>query len=122
MGELTLLAKDLYRQDLGKVLAVPAVNVAYSDEEAVGTRVMRGYVGDHVDQSRPSLARDEIVQWQSAPPALVKCLPNLNQPSWSSPVERDMTFVFVEAIHLILVNTYIAEFFLLFETFIDACY
>lgn len=77
MGELTLLAKDLYRQGLGKVLVVPAVNVAYSDEEAVG---------DHVDQPRPSLARDEIVQWQSAPPAMVKCLPNFDQPSWTSPV------------------------------------
>ncbi|KAJ5984074.1 hypothetical protein N7481_006173 [Penicillium waksmanii] len=86
MGEPTLLAKDLYRQGLGKVLAVPAVNVAYSDEEAVGTRALRGYVGDHIDQSRPSLARDETVQWQSAPPAMVKCLPNFNQPSWTSPV------------------------------------
>ncbi|CAI7638336.1 unnamed protein product [Penicillium pancosmium] len=86
MGEPTLLAKDLYRQGLGKVLAVPAVNVAYSDEEAVDTRVRRGYVGDHVDQSRPSLARDEIVQWQSAPPAMVKCLPNFDQSSWTSPV------------------------------------
>lgn len=86
MGEPTLLAKDLYRQGLGKVLAVPAVNVAYSDKEAVGTKMIRGHVGDHVDQSRPSLAQDEIVLWQSAPPGMVKCLPNFDQPSWSSPV------------------------------------
>ncbi|CAI7668217.1 unnamed protein product [Penicillium manginii] len=69
-----------------EVLAVPAVNVAYFDEEAVGTKMMRGYVGDHVEQSRPSLAQDEIVQWQSAPPPMVKCLPSFQQPSWTTPL------------------------------------
>lgn len=86
MGEPTLLAKDLYRHGLGKVLAVPAVNVAYSDKEAVGTKLMRGYVGDHVDQSKPILTQDEIVRWQSAPPGMVKCLPNFDQPSWVKPI------------------------------------
>lgn len=86
MGEPTLLAKDLYRHGLGKVLAVPSVNVAYSDKEAVGTKFTRGYVGDHVDQSRPILTQDEIVQWQSAPPGMVKCLPNFDQPSWTKPM------------------------------------
>ncbi|KAJ5089912.1 hypothetical protein N7532_008596 [Penicillium argentinense] len=86
MGEPTLLAKDMYRHGLGKVLAVPAVNVAYSDKEAVGTKLTRGYVGDHVDQSKSSLGQDELVSWKSAPPGMVKCLPNFDQPSWVDPV------------------------------------
>ncbi|KAJ5221195.1 uncharacterized protein N7469_010082 [Penicillium citrinum] len=86
MGEPTLLAKDLYRHGHGKILAVPSVNVAYSDKEAVGTKLMQGYVSDHVDISRPILAQDEIVQWQAAPPGMVKCLPNFDQPSWAKPM------------------------------------
>lgn len=85
MGEPTLLAKDLYRHGHGKILAVPAVNVAYSDKEAVGTKSMRGYVSDHVNVSKSMLDQEESVTWQSKPPGMVKCLPNFDQPTWTEP-------------------------------------
>ncbi|KAI9926879.1 hypothetical protein MW887_003977 [Aspergillus wentii] len=84
MGEPTLLAKDLWRQGLGKIMAVPAVNVAYSDEEATGTKTNRGYVGDRVDLM--SIDQEERYKWQDEPPGLVKCLPSFNRPSWVKPV------------------------------------
>ncbi|KAJ5595137.1 uncharacterized protein N7459_001345 [Penicillium hispanicum] len=83
MGEPTLLAKDLYRHGLGKILAVPSVNVAYSDKEAVGTKHVRGYVGNHVNMSKPTMDEEEYVQWQSAPPGMLKCMPNFDQQTWT---------------------------------------
>jgi alpha-1,3-mannosyltransferase len=77
MGEPTLLAKNLYRQGLGKFWLCLRL---------MSHTLMRGYAGDHVDQSRLSLAQDEIVQWQSAPPPMVKCLPSFQQPSWTMPL------------------------------------
>ncbi|KAJ5825692.1 hypothetical protein N7474_002830 [Penicillium riverlandense] len=85
MGEPTLLAKDLFRHGLGKIMAVPSVNVAYNDDEALGTKAKHGYVADHVNMSRSLMANEEFVEWQLAPPPMVKCLPNFNQPSWVPP-------------------------------------
>lgn len=85
MGEPMLLAKDLYRRGRGRVLAVPAVNLAYSDDEAVGTKDVRGYVHDHVNVSKSKLDQEEIASWQRAPPAMVKCLPSFDNPSWVEP-------------------------------------
>jgi alpha-1,3-mannosyltransferase len=85
MGEPTLLAKDLFRRGLGKIMVVPSVNVAYNDDEALGTKAIHGYVADHVNMSRSLMANEEFVEWQLAPPPMVKCLPNFNQPSWVPP-------------------------------------
>lgn len=80
-GEASLLAKDMWRQDLGKILAVPAVNVGYSNDEGVKTKQRRGYVSDHVDISSDKARQGELVEWQRQPPGKVKCLPNRDQPS-----------------------------------------
>lgn len=85
MGGPTLLAKDLYRRGRGKILAVPAVNLAYSNDEAIQTKDVRGYVHNHVNVSRSMLDQEEIVSWQRAPPAMVKCLPTFDKPSWVEP-------------------------------------
>jgi alpha-1,3-mannosyltransferase len=86
MGEPMLLAKDLFRHGLGKIMAVPSVNVAYNDDEALGTKARRGYVADHVNVSRSLMANEEFVEWQLAPPPMVKCLPHFDQPSWVPPI------------------------------------
>ncbi|KAJ6095362.1 hypothetical protein N7486_006108 [Penicillium sp. IBT 16267x] len=83
MGEPMLLADDLFSQGLGKILAVPSVNVAYSDNEATETKHTRGYVSDHVNTSRESLYEDEMVQWQIAPPDMIKCLAHSDQLAWT---------------------------------------
>ncbi|KAJ5622589.1 hypothetical protein N7528_005821 [Penicillium herquei] len=83
MGESMLLAKDLFSQGLGKILAVPSVNVAYSDDEATETKQIRGYVSDHINHDLAELDAKEIVQWQRDPPELVKCLPLSEQVAWT---------------------------------------
>lgn len=83
MGEPMLLAKDLYSQGLGKILAVPSVNVAYSDNEATKTKQIRGYVGDHVNTLNQDLDEYERVEWQTAPPDMIKCLAHSDQLAWT---------------------------------------
>lgn len=83
MGEPMLLAKDLYSQGLGKILAVPSVNVAYSDNEATETKHTRGYVGDHVNALNQKLDENETIQWQTAPPDMIKCLVHSDQLAWT---------------------------------------
>ena len=82
-GEATLLAKDLFASGLGRILAVPSVNVAYSNDEALGTKHTRGYVSDHVNVTSSVLDHGETVQWQQDPPDLIKCLPLLDDISWT---------------------------------------
>ncbi|KAJ5671400.1 hypothetical protein N7507_000527 [Penicillium longicatenatum] len=82
-GEPMLLAKDMYSQGLGKILAVPSVNVAYTDNEATETKHIRGYVGDHINTSSQKLNEYEVVQWQTAPPNMIKCLAHSDQLAWT---------------------------------------
>ncbi|KAL1969990.1 hypothetical protein VTN77DRAFT_6395 [Rasamsonia byssochlamydoides] len=86
MGEATLLAKDMWRQEMGKIMAVPTVNVGYSDHECSKTKERRGYVHDHVDMTSSVDTPEEMIDWQTRPPGMVKCLPDWNQPSWVEPV------------------------------------
>lgn len=85
MGEPTLLAKDMWRLGIGKIAAIPTVNVAYNDEEAKSTKKERGYVGDHVNLTLSEPTDDERIPWLSEPPGMVKCLPAFNEPSWVRP-------------------------------------
>ncbi len=87
MGEPTLLAKDMWKQGIGKVLAVPTVNVGYSNEDGVKIKARRGYVTDHINTSHsPEDPQTELVAWQSKPPPMVKCLPTFDAPSWVPPI------------------------------------
>jgi alpha-1,3-mannosyltransferase len=71
---------------MGKIMAVPTVNVAYNDEEAKSTKAVRGYVADHINTSLPLAMGEELIRWQIEPPGMVKCLPDFDQPSWVKPV------------------------------------
>src|SRR6266536_6706684 len=87
MGEPTLLAKDMWKQGIGRILAVPSVNVGYNNEEGAKIKERRGYVTYNVDTSRPpDEPQSELVVWQSKPPPMVKCLPKWEEPSWVPPV------------------------------------
>lgn len=76
-GEPMLLAKDLYRRGRGKILAVLTVNHAYSEDEAAGTKAVRGNVHGRVNVSRSRLDQEETVSWQRGPRAMVECPPTL---------------------------------------------
>lgn len=44
MREPMTLAKDLWKLGVGKILAIPAVNIAYDYDAARGAKSERGYV------------------------------------------------------------------------------
>ncbi|KKZ63102.1 hypothetical protein EMCG_00312 [[Emmonsia] crescens] len=84
-GEPTLLGKDLWRIGQGKILAVPAVNVAYEYSNALEAKDVRGYVHNVVHDSG-SYHKDELVNWNKKPPPMVKCMPVFYQQSWMDPL------------------------------------
>lgn len=85
MASPMLLARDMWRRGRAKILAVPSINVARFDEEAVGAKALRGYVSDHVDSLQPMLNQTEYISWQTKPPGMIKCLPDLRHSKWIAP-------------------------------------
>ncbi|KAJ5303008.1 hypothetical protein N7476_009807 [Penicillium atrosanguineum] len=85
MASAMLLARDMWRRGRAKILAVPSINVARYDEEAVGAKALRGYVSDHVDSLQPRLNQTEYISWQTKPPGMIKCLPDLKHSKWIAP-------------------------------------
>lgn len=85
MGEPMTLAKDLWRLGLGKVLAVPSVNVAYEYDRARDAKDKRGYVDKIVGHTQYS-KDEEIVRWQHSPPPQVKCMPVFGRQWWTTPI------------------------------------
>ncbi|CAL5874461.1 uncharacterized protein PFLUO_LOCUS8757 [Penicillium psychrofluorescens] len=82
MGEPMALAKDCWRLGIGKILAVPSVNVAYEYDEAYYSKEMHGYVHETVGAYNRSR---ELVEWQP-PPGQVKCMPVFERQFWVPPV------------------------------------
>lgn len=85
IGELMTLAKDLWRLNLGKILAVPAVNVAYEYDTARDAKEVRGYIYKTIGYTRYNTDA-ELVKWQSTPPPMVKCMPVFDRQWWVAPV------------------------------------
>lgn len=81
-SEAMLLARDLYQRRGGRIMAVPAINVAHSNKDAAEIKQLRGYVQDHVHMFQPALDNQETIGWQRAPPAMVKCLSSQDDPRW----------------------------------------
>lgn len=85
MGEPALFCKDFWRKGYGKIQVVPTVNVAYTLDEGRNAKMVRGRVGDTVDQEVEGV-KDALVRWQITPPPMVKCAMFWGNPSWVSPV------------------------------------
>lgn len=63
MDEATLLAKNVWRQGMGKIMAVPTVNVGYSNDGCSKAKERRGYVHDHVDMTSTGDSPEEKIDW-----------------------------------------------------------
>jgi alpha-1,3-mannosyltransferase len=85
MASPMLLARDMWRRGCARILAVPSINVARFDEEAIGAKALRGYVSDHVDSLQPRLKQTEYISWQKKPPGMIKCMPDLEHAKWIAP-------------------------------------
>ncbi|PWY93410.1 hypothetical protein BO94DRAFT_532344 [Aspergillus sclerotioniger CBS 115572] len=81
MGEPTLLAKDMWGQGMGKIVAVPAVNVAYEYKATREAKKARGYVHNRITSGNYK-AEMERIKWVDEPPVRVKCMPLFNKQSW----------------------------------------
>ncbi|KAF2875809.1 cryptococcal mannosyltransferase 1-domain-containing protein [Massariosphaeria phaeospora] len=79
-GEPKLFAKDLWWHGYGKIAVVPSVNVEYSDEAAKKIKELKGYVSRHVTNE----GEDVKIEWNTAPPAQVKCMPGFSRNNLSS--------------------------------------
>jgi len=87
MGEPMTLAKDMWAYGMGRIAAIPLVNVGYSNEEGEQVKQRKGYVSDHVNTSRPAdEPQTDKIEWQTNPPGQLKCLPSFENPSWFLPV------------------------------------
>ncbi|CAI7611749.1 unnamed protein product [Penicillium pancosmium] len=84
MGEPMALAKDFWRAGLGKILAVPSVNVGYEYDGAQDAKGKRGYVHQIVGHIQYN-SQDELVIWQESPPSMVKCMPVFSRQWWVPP-------------------------------------
>ena len=77
MGEPTLFCKDLWRMGTGKIQVVPTVNFAYTVREGRQAKAVRG---------RVEQGNDVLIDWQLAPPAMLKCARDWFAPTWIPPL------------------------------------
>ncbi|KAL8671945.1 MAG: hypothetical protein Q9168_003571 [Polycauliona sp. 1 TL-2023] len=88
MGEPTLLAKDLWKEGVGKIMVVPSVWVAYSARGSVDVKLQKGYVEENVKEVGMAEGMQEMVEWEKEPPARIKCpIPSYSDPQWVLPYE-----------------------------------
>lgn len=85
MGEPMTLAKDLWKLKLGRILAIPTVNVAYEYDDTSKAKARHGYVHQAVASARYNKDA-EMVEWQTSPPPMVKCMPVFDRQSWMPPI------------------------------------
>ncbi|KAF2258301.1 hypothetical protein CC78DRAFT_587302 [Lojkania enalia] len=71
-GEPRLFAKDMWYHGFGKIAVIPSVNVEYSDKASKKIKALKGYTSSHIAKE----AEDTHIEWQSDPPAQVKCMIN----------------------------------------------
>lgn len=76
-GEPQLLAKDLWKMEHGKIAVVPSVNLAYDVESARKVKEAKGYVSDWVSDGD-----SQAIEWETQPPASVKCIPTPKDQKW----------------------------------------
>ncbi|KAL8723416.1 MAG: hypothetical protein Q9225_000247 [Loekoesia sp. 1 TL-2023] len=88
MGEPTLLCKDFWANGFGRILVVPSVWVAYSHKASVAVKKSKGCVEDNVKDNKSESGIQEMVEWKSDPPSLIKCpIPSYADPQWVPPYE-----------------------------------
>ena len=79
-GEPQLFCKDLWHRGYGKIAVVPSVNLEYSDERAQQIKDLKGYTSRWT--AAAEAATDDQIDWQSEPPAMVKCIPSYEDQSF----------------------------------------
>lgn len=85
MGEPTLFCKDMWHEGFGRIAVVPSVNVGYDDEESMKGKQTHGRTGEWVEREkemRTEEDRDALIEWESEPPTMIKCMPAYKRPEW----------------------------------------
>ncbi|KAF2469471.1 uncharacterized protein BDR25DRAFT_326269 [Lindgomyces ingoldianus] len=74
-GEPNLFTKDMWYFGYGKIAVIPSVNVEYSDKAAKKIKALKGYASRHVAKE----GDDARIEWETTPPAKVKCMPDFKR-------------------------------------------
>ena len=77
-GEPVLFCKDMWYHGYRKIAVVPSVNLEYSDKDATRIKEYKGYVPRWISND----GLDDRIDWESAPPAMLKCMPNYDSQTW----------------------------------------
>ncbi|KAJ5161561.1 hypothetical protein N7492_006953 [Penicillium capsulatum] len=85
MPEPMTLAKDLWTIGMGRLLAAPTVNVAYSYKDAQMIKRQRGYVHRIVEDPSQYSLINETIRWEG-PPEKLKCMNAWDNQTWIDPV------------------------------------
>lgn len=78
-GEPKTWCTDMWYLGYGKIAVVPIVNLEYSDGAATKIKEAKGYVSNWMGEGSES---DALIEWESTPPAAVKCMPNYSNQTW----------------------------------------
>ena len=84
MGEPTNLCKDFWKHGHGRIAVVPSVNLGYNDDESRGAKKKFGHATEiiHRAEDEMELGKYSKIHWKDTPPALVKCEPDWQHPTW----------------------------------------
>ena len=77
-GEPKTWCTEMWHLGYGKIAVIPSVNLEYSDEAAKKIKAAKGYVSKFVRADEG----EERIQWETTPPATVKCMPSYNKQAW----------------------------------------
>ncbi len=76
-GEPKTWCTEMWYLGYGKIAVIPSVNLEYSDEAATKIKAAKGYVSRFAKADK-----DERIQWETNPPATVKCMPSYHNQTW----------------------------------------
>lgn len=81
-GEPKLFCKDMWLSGYGRIAVIPTVNLEYSDDAARKIKALKGYVSDWVNKDGDDNDPSMLIEWETTPPPLVKCMPSYSDQSW----------------------------------------
>jgi len=76
-GEPQLFCKDMWYSGYGKIIAVPSINLEYSDEKGKYIKELKGHTGRWIKGDE----EEDRIQWLP-PPEKVKCMPTFDDQTW----------------------------------------
>lgn len=81
-GEPKLFCKEMWLSGHGKIAVIPSINLEYSDDAARKIKALKGYVSNWVNKDGDDNDPSMLIEWETSPPPLVKCMPSYSDQTW----------------------------------------